>query len=136
MAEQITLNLPDSLAKQVCEVAALTQRSLEDVLLEWIDRGSHESPSQPLPEPSEAELLRQVNIGFSADWWATYRGLIEERQAETISETNLERLIKMSESVELANVQRVGALAKLADLRGCAIEQVMESLGIGLAVNG
>ena len=40
MAEQVILNLPDRLAKQVHEVAALTQRKLEDVLIEWLDRGS------------------------------------------------------------------------------------------------
>lgn len=40
MAEQVILNLPDRLAKQVHEVAASTQRELEDVLIEWLDRGS------------------------------------------------------------------------------------------------
>jgi hypothetical protein len=40
MTEQVILNLPDRLAKQVHEVAASTQRKLEDVLIEWLDRGS------------------------------------------------------------------------------------------------
>lgn len=38
----------------------------------------------------------------------------------------------MSEAVEKANVPRIEALGKLAAMRGYAIEQVMESLGIGL----
>jgi plasmid stability protein len=130
MTEQITLNLPDNLAQQVRQAAALSQRQLEDVLLEWLDRGSLESQNQPSPEQAEAELLRQVNMGFSADWWAIYRRLILERQAEVISEIDLVRLIEMSEALEAANVQRIEALAKLADIRSCPIERVMESLGI------
>jgi len=72
------------------------------------------------------------NAGFSADWWTTYRKLIAQRQAERISEADLVRLVEMSEAVERANVPRIEALRKLAAMRGCAIEQVMESLGIGL----
>jgi hypothetical protein len=125
MAEQFTLNLPDGLAKQVREVAALTQRGLEDVLLDWLDRGSAAQPSRTRAEPSEAELLQRVNLGFSADWWATYRGLIVERQ-----------LVGMSEALEQANVPRIEALGQLAELRGCTIEEVMASLGIGLGIDG
>jgi hypothetical protein len=136
MAEQFTLNLPDGLAKQVREVAALTQRGLEDVLLDWLDRGSAAQPSRTRAEPSEAELLQRVNLGFSADWWATYRGLIVERQSETISSADLARLVGMSEALEQANVPRIEALGQLAELRGCTIEEVMASLGIGLGIDG
>jgi hypothetical protein len=136
MAEQFTLSLPDSLAKQVREVAASTQQGLEEVLLEWLDRGRSGAASQNHSEPSEVELLRQVNLGFSADWWANYRDLIAQRQAETISETDLARLVGMSEAMEKANVPRIEALGKLAAMRGCSIEQVMVSLGIGVEHDG
>jgi hypothetical protein len=127
MTEQITLNLPDTLAKQLREVAAFSQRKLEDVLLDWLDRGR--TSSSPFPyAPSEADLLRQVSLGFSTDWWVTYRALIAERQAEVISDVNLARLVEMSEDLETANVVRVEALGKIAKIRGCTIEQVMESL--------
>ena len=53
--------------------------------------------------------------------------MIADRQAETISQTDLAQLIEMSESIEAANVVRVPALAELAGLRGCSIEQVMTS---------
>jgi hypothetical protein len=136
MAEQFTLSLPDGLAQQVREVAASTQQGLEEVLLEWLDRGRSPAPSQPQTEPSEAALLRQVNLGFSVDWWATYRELIAQRQAETISETDLDQLVRMSETLEKANVPRIEALGKLAAMRGCSIEQVMASLGIGSEIDG
>jgi hypothetical protein len=136
MAEQFTLSLPDGLAKQVREVAASTQQGLEEVLLEWLDRGRSGAASQNHSEPSEVTLLRQVNLGFSADWWANYRDLIAQRQAETISENDLAQLVEMSEVLEKANVPRIEALGKLAAMRGCSIEQVMASLGIGIERDG
>jgi hypothetical protein len=80
-------------------------------------------------------LLRQINLGFSTDWWNRYQSLIAERQAETISETDLAELIKMSEALEVANAKRIEALAKLAQLRGSTIEQVMEELEIETRTN-
>jgi hypothetical protein len=133
MAEQFTLSLPDSLAKQVREVAASTQQGLEEVLLEWLDRGRSVTDHS---EPSEAALLRQVNLGFSADWWASYGELIAQRQAETISAADLVRLVGMSEALEKANLPRIEALGRLAEMRGCSIEQVMASLGIGIEHDG
>jgi hypothetical protein len=109
MAEQFTLSLPDGLAQQVREVAASTQQGLEEVLLEWLDRGRSGAISQNYAESSEVALLRQVNLGFSADWWASYRELIAERQTETISEADLVRLVGMSEALEKANVPRIEA---------------------------
>jgi predicted transcriptional regulator len=46
MAEIVTLELPETLAQRAKEIAALTNRRLEDVLVEWIDRASTEFPSQ------------------------------------------------------------------------------------------
>jgi hypothetical protein len=125
--EQLFQEFPDLTEDLACQVLAFL-RSLK----------SQPPTSPPLaelsqPAPSEAELLRHINLGFSADWWTTYRGLIAERQAETIGEVDLARLVGMSEALEAANVIRVEALAKLAAIRGCPIEQVMAALGIGLA---
>lgn len=136
MAEQITLTLPDDLARRVREVATLTHRELEEVLLEWLDYTSTQPPAPTPADATEAQLLQQVNLGFSAEWWHRYRSLIADRQAETINPADLAELIAMSEALEIANVKRVEALGKIAQLRNCAIEQVMESLEIGNKTNG
>jgi hypothetical protein len=65
------------------------------------------------------------DLGFSVGWWAGYRGLIAQRQAETIGAADLVRLVEMSEALEKANVLRIEALGKLAEMRGCSIEEVM-----------
>ena len=113
-------------------MATSTQRELEEVLLEWLDQAYHQRSLQIPPEVTEARLLQQVNLGFSADWWSRYRVLIADRQAETINPSDLTQLIEMSEALEIANVKRVQALGELAHLRGCSIEQVMEALEIGI----
>jgi hypothetical protein len=68
------------------------------------------------------------DLGFSADWWVSDRGLIAQRQAETIGEADLGWLVAMSEALEKANVPRIEALGKLAEMCGCSIEEVMASL--------
>ena len=135
MAEQVTLTLPDDLAKRVHEEANSTQRGLEEVLLEWLNHTSRQLSLEVPDEMTEAKLLQQINLGFSVDWWKRYRSLIADRQAEIINPTDWAELIEMSEALEVANVKRVEVLGELAQLRGCAIEQVMEALGIGIKAN-
>ena len=49
MPQQVVLNLPDGLVQQGHEVATFTQRALEEVLLEWLDRGRSETKIDKLP---------------------------------------------------------------------------------------
>ncbi|MBO1348226.1 MAG: hypothetical protein EBE86_012930 [Hormoscilla sp. GUM202] len=50
MAEVITLKLPETLAQQAKEIAALKEQRLEDVLVEWIERAIKEIPVELLPD--------------------------------------------------------------------------------------
>lgn len=50
MTQQVVLNLPDGLVQQGHEVATFTQRALEEVLLEWLDRGRSETRIGRLPD--------------------------------------------------------------------------------------
>jgi hypothetical protein len=107
----------------------LTQRGLEEVLLEWLnDRSQLEGDRSSKRQRSESVWLKRVNIGFSAEWWTRYRALIADRQAETIGAEDLAELIGMSESLERANVSRIEALGELAKLRGCSMETVMNDI--------
>jgi myo-inositol catabolism protein IolC len=112
VAEQVTLKLPDELARRVRKVANSTQRGLEEVLLEWLNHTSRQLSLEVPNEMTEAKLLQQINLGFSADWWKRYRSLIADRQAEIINPTDLAELIEMSEALEIANVKRVEALGE------------------------
>jgi hypothetical protein len=74
MAEIVTLELPETLAQRAKEIAALTNRRIEDVLVEWIDRASAELPVESLPndwvlalcdmqmEPEQQEALSDLLV--------------------------------------------------------------------------
>ena len=50
MSETIVLELPDKLARSTREIATRTQRRLEDLLVDWIDRTISDLPIESLPD--------------------------------------------------------------------------------------
>jgi len=88
------------------------------------------SPNVPALPPTEAKLLQQINLGLSAEEWDLYYDLIEKRQAETLTDEEHARLIKISDQIEIANARRIAALIQLAGLRGTSLETEMRNLGI------
>jgi hypothetical protein len=78
----------------------------------------------------ESDLLKEINLGVSADTWAEYHILISKRQAEILTESEQQQLIEISDRLEVANVRRMKALIELSDLRGQSLSVVMQELGI------
>lgn len=85
-----------------------------------------------MPEKSKERALFQKinNTGFSNHFWAEYKTLIQKRQAEIIGKEELASLIKMTNRMEKANVQRLKYLMELAHIRKVAVQGLMEELGI------
>jgi len=50
MAERVTLELPEELAQRVRSAAAKARRPLEDVLVEYIERGANDVPMSALAD--------------------------------------------------------------------------------------
>ena len=50
MSEIVTLELPDVLVESARSEAARTQRRVEDVLVEWLDRAATDMPVESLPD--------------------------------------------------------------------------------------
>jgi deferrochelatase/peroxidase EfeB len=90
----------------------------------------HLQPSIPTSQPTEADLLQQINIGFSAQTWEQYHTLIAKRRAETLSPEEHDQLIQLSNRLENLNVARIQALIQLANLRNQTLEDLMQNLGI------
>jgi hypothetical protein len=86
--------------------------------------------SLPTAQPTEADLLQQINIGFSAQTWEQYHTLIAKRRAETLSPEKHDQLIQLSNRLENLNVARIQALIQLANLRNQTLEDLMQTLGI------
>jgi hypothetical protein len=86
----------------------------------------------PEVTPTEADLLQQINLGFSAQTWAEYHDLISKRQAETLTPQEHEQLIQLSNYLERQNVVRIRALSQLATLRNQSLDELMQHLGLNL----
>ena len=59
MTETVVLQLPETLAQQARSVAAMTNRQLEDVLVEWIGNAVADLPVESL---SDEQVLALCNL--------------------------------------------------------------------------
>jgi hypothetical protein len=82
-----------------------------------------------LPE-DEAQLLLRINQGIPADLLAQYQLLLQKRNAETLTDSEYDRLIQFSTQIEQIGAQRLESLAHLAQLRQVSLLDLMETLGI------
>jgi hypothetical protein len=82
----------------------------------------------PSLSPGEAGLLEQVNSPFPQR--RRYRQLIAKRRAGTLTPSEQEELKQLTEQEERHNVRCVEALARLAELRGKGLAEMMSDLGL------
>jgi hypothetical protein len=103
MGEFVTLELPKQLASQAREVAEQTHRRLEDVLVEWLDRGSAEQPVESL---TNAQVLALANMQLPLDQQEKLSDLLAGNREGSL--TNSER----AALDELMQVYRRGLVRK------------------------
>jgi hypothetical protein len=84
----------------------------------------------PVLPAEEAQLLLKINQGIPADLLANYQVLRKKREAETLVDAEYDSLIQLSNEIEQIGVQRLEALARLAQLRQVSILDLMATLGI------
>lgn len=109
MAERITLELPDPLARRAKAEALRTNRPLEAVLLDWLSRGVvAEPPVESLPDDqvlalSNAQIEPQLNDELSE--------LLDRHREGQLDEVARRRLD------ELMHLYRTGLLRKAYALK-------------------
>ena len=129
----ITININPGLEKRLLEQANRTGIELNQLVERVLETWSE--PALPVgknvDKNKETTLLQKINsTGFSADFWAEYRALIQKRQLETIENEELALLVKMSDRLEKATVQRMKYLIELAQIRNVAVQDLMRQLGV------
>lgn len=78
----------------------------------------------------ETELLQNINRGFSPSLWQSYKQLIVKRDNETLTADEYQQLLTLSDQLEAVNVERMGHLIELSQLRKQPLQKVMDDLGI------
>src|SRR5262249_34240415 len=79
---------------------------------------------------SDSELLARINDGLPDDLRNRYGILISHREQEILTSDELEELLRLTEEVERREVDRLTALAELAQSQGLPLSELMLRLGI------
>jgi hypothetical protein len=127
----LTLELPEEVEvqlRQEAEKAGLEPQAYIVNALRAYLRQERQQP--PHLSQAETELLQQLDLGLSQETWRRYHTLIEKRRSETLSKTEQQELISLSDQIEKANARRMGYLVELARLRGISLRALMDELGI------
>ncbi len=90
-------------------------------------RARREAPSLSV---AESQLLLRINQGIPDELGRRYGELIAKRQAETLTQEELEELLRLTDVVEGLEASRMDALAALAQSRSVSLGALMADLGI------
>jgi len=80
-------------------------------------------------EPTEADLIAQTKVTLPPLEWRRFKRLIRKSERETLTAVELEEYKKLVECSEALDVKRLQALARLAQMRGQSIDEVMKQIG-------
>ncbi|MBK9013274.1 MAG: hypothetical protein IPM82_03925 [Saprospiraceae bacterium] len=75
-------------------------------------------------------MLRKINKGFNIEFWEKYATLVKKRNEASLSQSEYQALLQLSNQIEEANASRIKYLAQLAALRKMDLDDLMKSLGI------
>jgi len=104
----VKLNIPDEVADRAREVADATQRRVEDVLVEWLDRASTDVPVESL---SNEQVLELCDIQMSRKQQRELSALLEKNRESELDDAGRARLD------DLMTVYRQGLVRKSEALR-------------------
>jgi hypothetical protein len=114
MNESVTIELPGELAARARAVAIRTQRSLEDVLLEWLDRASADVPVDQL---SDDQVLGLRDLRLSDEQQTSLSELLACQREGTPDSPGRQRLDALLSLYRRDMVRKAEAL-KVAVERG------------------
>jgi len=85
----------------------------------------------PVLPKQQAELLQKINQSvLSSEKQARCDELLGKRMEETITPVEMDELILLTDQLEALNVERISALAKLAQIRQTTLSNLMKDLGL------
>ncbi len=84
----------------------------------------------PALSECEEELLQKINQGLPPATGKRMNELIAKRRSCTITEDELQELIRITDEAERLNVERIKNLIELAALRNVTLDELMDRLGL------
>src|SRR5437763_272118 len=114
MSQQVTIQVSEHVIRQAAEVAAQTQRSIEDVLAAWLESVTTE---RPVEELSEDEVLTLAEFRLTDEQDASLSELHERNREGTLDAEGQRELDEMMRLYEHGLLRKSQAL-KVAVQRG------------------
>lgn len=115
MTQTVVLKLRDDLAQNVQRIAGLTQRSLEDVLTEWIEQGAQNTAY--LEQLPDNEILIIADSQLDAEDQRTLSDLMAKQRENQLSTTDRAQLTRLMQIYRQGLVRKAKA-AQIAVQRG------------------
>jgi uncharacterized protein YbgA (DUF1722 family) len=107
MSEIVTLEIPTTLVQQAKEIAQLTDRPLEAVLIEWIDRASVDLPIETMPDE---QVLVLCDSQLSSEQQTALSDLLERNREGQLHATETQQLNELMQSYRRGLVRKARAL--------------------------
>lgn len=126
----VTIAFPPPIEKRLRDGAARQGVSLEQYITQVVLSGLSGSNQSDADELSEDELLRRIQLNVQPHELDEYYRLAALRKAEQLSENEYEKLLALTDKIEIAHAERMKYVVALAKLRGISLEQIMVDLGI------
>ena len=114
MTETVTLELPEALAQQAKQIAALTHRRLEEILVEWIDYAISELSIESLPDN---QILALCDLQMEAEQQELFSSLLAQNQEGELKEAGVNQLDTLMQVYRRGLIYKARAL-KVAVERG------------------
>lgn len=114
MTETVTIELPEALAQQAKQIAALTHRPLKEILVEWIDYAISELPIESLPD---RQILALCDLQMEAEQQEIFSSLLAQNREGELNEAGVNQLDALMQVYRRGLVHKARAL-KVAVERG------------------
>jgi transcriptional regulator with XRE-family HTH domain len=128
----IQIDLSEQLELRLQEEAAKAGVHPEDYVVATLSRYLQVEPN--VSAATDDELLEFISGGLSESDWTHYYELVQKREQELISETELDELVRLTDRIEHLNAARAKCLVELASRRGISLDALMQQLGIEVAM--
>lgn len=114
MTETVTLELPEALAEQAKQIASLTHRRLEEILVEWIDYAISELSIESLPDN---QILALCDLQMEAEQQELFSSLLAQNQEGELNQAGVSQLDTLMQVYRRGLIYKARAL-KVAVERG------------------
>ena len=114
MSRQVAIQVSEHVMRQAAQVAAQTQRSIEDVLAAWLESVTTE---RPVEELSDDEVLALTELRLTDEQDASLSELLERNREGTLDAEGQRELDEMMRLYEHGLLRKSQAL-KVAVQRG------------------